>query len=470
MVNNQRVKSALADRPQPPNGEPVNMAAKWGKLKLRQKTNAEQERYLYRVAKNATSTETRFLALKAAGALHFCNSRHIVEKSGEDYLPVGAWNCGKKYCAVCANKKRVKLLRIFREYFCSEEPNAPGPELLKKYDLALFTVTLQHSKNGKRSAPYYKELGTHFRNALKYGSFKKIIAGGFYNTEHDYTTKNGHHIHRHALVLVPREFDVMHEYEFLTAQLREQWAQRTGGSFQIDLKPLGYDSQTDSVTPRQNVIKDLSRHLLEITKYITKRDSAGVIDWQIIEAVEKHNRAKFYGRFGILHRVKELRMNQDKEESVDEIPKEKRELFTCNIYVKFSREKVEKLAVKRSRKGLYKRADNAAPPETVNGKPMIRLTKTVGESYTTWKKVGVSYECKNLLPFDNSKESRQKFQESIGFSYWIWRRDKSQSLADGYTVKKWQEHREARARWFSASATEYGDRLGAIHQTANVPF
>src|SRR5688500_7869543 len=113
-IDNQRVKSALADRPHPPNGEPVSMAAKWGKLQLRRKTNQEQQRYLYKVAKNAKGTEKRFMALKAAGALHFCNSRHIVEKSGEDYLPVGAWNCGKKYCAVCANKKRLKLLRIFR--------------------------------------------------------------------------------------------------------------------------------------------------------------------------------------------------------------------------------------------------------------------------------------------------------------------------------------------------------------------
>lgn len=493
-VDSQVVKPALAGRPQPPTGEPVSMAVKWGRLKLRQKTNTEQQKYLYKVAKQTRSVETRFLALKAAGALHFCNSRHIVEKSGEDYLPVGAWNCGKKYCAVCANKKRVKLLRIFRKFFCPDQEIQEcrekmehkrgdelaalqkelaflqqGPDMLKKYDLALFTVTLQHSKKGLRSSPYYKELGTHFRNALKYGSFKKIIAGGFYNTEHDYTTKNGHHIHRHALVLIPREFDVMHNYEDLTARLREQWAHRTGGSFQIDLKPLGYDSQYDQVTPRQNVVKDLPRHLLEITKYITKRDTSGLIDWQIIESVEKHNRAKFYGRFGILHKVKQLNLNQEKEE-VDEISAEKKELFTCSIYVKFAKERITKVAVKRSRKGLYRTAGDPSPPITQNGVQLIQHKKTTGAEIVSWRKIGVSYEARNLAPFENTKESRQKFKENIGLLYFCWRRDKVTDLANGFTVDKWQENRDALKRWNESAISDYAARLSspAMHTLSTV--
>jgi hypothetical protein len=401
---------------------------KWGKLAARQDKNKIQAHYLYKIAKNSNSSEDRFIALKAAGALQICNTRHIVKKEGNQYTPIGCWNCGKKYCAVCSNKKRVKLLFTFKNYFID---NADGKELLKKYDLGLFTLTLKHTKDALRSKPYYKELSTHFRNALKYGSFKKIIAGGFYNTEHTYG-KNGHHIHRHALVLIPKKFNLYKNYENLETELREQWRSRTGGSFQIDLRPLGYDSRSQTPLQRHAVLTNLGTHLLEITKYITKRDGGGVIDWEIIKAVEQNNRAKFYGRFGILHKVKELNLNQEKENlEVDQVGV-KDELFTCNIYVKRINHITEHIA--KSSKISSKK---------INGILHQKIKLIDGEKIKSWTRIAVSYECKNLMPFHNTKENRQRFKELEQMRYFSWRLKKYQDLANGYDVDKWKEQKNA---------------------------
>lgn len=422
---------ALAGRALPPNPEAEQAAktlSRWSKLAHRKESNRAQERYLYRIAK--ADEKSRFLALKAAASLHFCNSRQIVEKVGEHYLPAGAWNCGKKYCAVCSNKKRVKLLRLFTNYFLETDS---GKNLLKDYDLAMFTITLQHSKDGLRSRPYYKELSTHFRNALKYGAFRQIIAGGFYNTEHTYT-KNGHHIHRHALILIPRRFDVINNYEMLEEQLREQWKSRTGGSFQIQLRPLGFDQKTQSATPRGAVLNNLGAHLLEVTKYITKRDDSGIIDWQIIKAVEEHNRAKFYGRFGILHKVKELKMNQEKEEV--EAPTEPGEFYTASIYVKFQKQT-------KSRKATRRKIQRGK----IGKIPFQRVQVIRGETIISWKKDGIRYEAKDLQPFNNTKEARRGFQDSVNISLFKWKIDRNDKLNAGHDVKKWKEQKKALQAW-----------------------
>jgi len=420
-------------RPEPDTGQPFQTTPleKWTKLAIRRKANETQGRYLYRIAKHAPTVEDRHISLKAAASMHFCNARQIVEKKGAEYTPVGSWNCGKKYCAVCSNKKRVKLLGLFSDYFDS----APGMEILKDFDLALFTVTLQHTKDGLRAAPYYKELSTHFRNALKYGAFKKVIAGGFYNTEHTYT-KNGHHIHRHALILIPKKFDVFNDYLNLETQLREQWKSRTGGSFQIDLRPLGFDRKNNTATPRGAVLKHIKTHLLEITKYITKRDNSGLIDWNIIKAVEQNSRSKFYGRFGILHKVKELNLNQERENVVVDESPEPRQLFTCNIYVKFQKDYFSRTATRRK-----------ITPHRINNIPAQKITVVKGETIISWKKSGISYTCKNLAPFDDTAEGRRNFKKQIALDSFRWRCEKYDKLREGYTVKTWKQNREALKRW-----------------------
>jgi len=419
--------SALAEATQKPKRD-ANTINNWGKIAYRRKKNQTQERYLYRIAKN--KPDNRTLALKAAGSLHFCNQKQIVEKVGNHYLPAGSWNCGKKYCAICSNKKRKKILRTFKEFFIENEK---GKELLKNYDLAMFTITLQHSMNGLRSKPYYKELSTHFRNALKYGAFKKVIAGGFYNTEHTYT-KNGHHIHRHALVLIPKNFDIYNNYQTIEEELRKQWKSRTGGSFQIDLRPLGYDAKNNTTTPRAGVMANLGANLLEVTKYITKRDDSGIIDWEIIKAVEQNSRSKFYGRFGILHRIKELNLNQEKENV--EVKEEKGEFFTCDIYVKFKKQTNTKTLGRRkitygSRKGI----------------PVQKVEFIKGETIVTWRKEGIFYTAKNLMKFDNSPQARKQFQENTGIALFKWRLEKGDKLHQGYDVDAWKEKKRLLEDW-----------------------
>ena len=147
---------------------------KWTKYARRRSNNRQQQQHIWRRAKAEKDFDTLKIAIKASSALTYCNKRVIVEKRGETYHNAGGWNCGKKYCAHCSNKKRVKILHRFTDYFKSEA----GKEMLKNYDLGLFTITLQHNLKGLRSAPYYAELSRHFRMAIKYGSFQKYIAGG----------------------------------------------------------------------------------------------------------------------------------------------------------------------------------------------------------------------------------------------------------------------------------------------------
>lgn len=449
----QEVNPALAGRPK--TGIPVNSLdrealIKWGKWAARREKNGNQERVCYKAAKDAKTPAVRALALKAAAALHWCGKRHIVEKVGENFLPVGAYNCGKKYCSHCSNRKRKKILTRFADFFESEK----GRGMLENYDLALFTVTLQHSKSGKRSTPYYKELSQHFRNALKYGSFRKFIAGGFYNTEHTYT-RNGHHIHRHALVLIPASYNVRENFECIENELRTQWKQRTGGSFQIDLRPLGYDDKTESVPTRAELQKNLKGHLLEVTKYITKRDkSTGAIPFEIIKAVEENNRAKFYGRFGNLHRIPELKMNLDAEEFEVEEPKKIRELYVGTPVVKMKKvhRTVNHYKVKkRKTTGNHSAADDRTGkrPEfqyKPDGVPNITVTKEKTATARAWEKIPVFYTFKDLTPIEDTREAIGRWKEIYRYSVFEWRQTKWNNLCAGYDVKQWQHNRGALER------------------------
>ena len=300
-----------------------------GAIYWRKKQNRDQIREIYRGAKQ---TGGDFGLIRSAVSLKYCNNSFLMRETPSGTMhKVSTWNCGRKFCSICASKKRRKLLFRYLEFFESES----GQILLDSYDLALFTVTLQHSKDGIRRDPYYKELSSHWRNGMKYGAFKKYISGGFYNTEHTYT-KNGHHIHRHALVLIPKDFELRKNLSTIVGELRDQWKSRTGGSFQIDLTPF-------------NEEKTLKENLLEVTKYVTKRGKGGVVPWQIVKAMGENSRHKFYGKFGILHKVKELNLNFLEDTPVIETDPELLErplsldkLFVCNGLKAISREKAEK--------------------------------------------------------------------------------------------------------------------------------
>jgi hypothetical protein len=285
---------------------------KFNKLKKKRDQNSHQVKELLKTAKEKTRNE-QFILLKAASAIKFCSESFLMQKEGDQYKTLSAFHCGKKYCSICSARKRNKLIFRYLNFFESED----GMELQKKFDLAMFTVTLEHNTIDKRTEPYYKELSEHWRNGMKYGAFKKYLAGGFYNVEHTYT-KNGHHIHRHALVLIPKEYKIYEggksstnekktiNSERIENELREQWCKRTDGSFQIDLTPF-YQERT------------LKQNLLEITKYITKKDKNGVINPEIILAVENNNRATFYHKFGCLYKVKALNINQlNKEQNAED--------------------------------------------------------------------------------------------------------------------------------------------------------
>jgi hypothetical protein len=269
----------------------------------RKKQNRDQVREIFRGAKLSNGDLT---LLKSGVALKYCNNSFLMRETPSGTMhTVSTWNCGRKFCAICSGKKRRKLLHRYLTFFESDS----GSLLLDSYDLALFTVTLQHSKDGIRQDPYYKELSEHWRNGLKYGAFKRYFAGGFYNTEHTYG-KNGHHIHRHALVLIPKEENLYDNLDRITSELREQWKKRTGGSFQIDLSPIRKD-------------KTLKENLLEVTKYVTKRGKEGVVPWQIVKAIGENSRHKFYGKFGLLHKIKELNLNfLEEAETVETHPEE----------------------------------------------------------------------------------------------------------------------------------------------------
>jgi len=397
---------------------------KWTKFARRKSNNREQQRHIWRRAKAEKDLEAIRIAIKASAALTYCNKRVIVEKQGEQYKNIGGWNCGKKYCAYCSNRKRVKILNRFVDFFKGKT----GTDILSKYDLGLFTVTLQHNKKGLRSTPYYAELSRHFRMAIKYGSFKKYIAGGFYNTEHEYNAKNGHHIHRHALVLIPKQYNLRENFELINEELRNQWANRTGGSFQVDLVPLGYDRTTESTPTPAILQKNIGQYMLEVTKYITKRSKKGVILFDVIKAVEQNNRAKFYGRFGILHNVKELNINLEKLE--DEEPKQARELYVATPKLTTQNKTWEKL----HRKTLKQKSRK-------NGVDNIRIVKKETAREQLQYKEVVKVEMVDMVPIADTKEAFKQFSDDIRAAHWQYQLNKWDKMMAGETVEKWKQRK-----------------------------
>lgn len=372
---------------------------RFSKLWFRKKQNRDQVKEIFRGVKLTTGESQHEYSrelIKAGASLRFCNNAYIVKQVPGGLAPVTAWNCGRKFCAICSQKKRKKLLYRYLEFFESDS----GKILLDSYDLALFTVTLQHNAEDLRTEPYYQELAEHWRNGIKYGAFKKYLAGGFYNTEHTFTD-NGHHIHRHALVLISKEYNLKENIHAITAELRDQWKKRTGGSFQIDLQPFRED-------------RTLKENLLEVTKYITKRGKKGVIPWQVIKAVEENNRAKFYNKFGILYRIKELNVNHIFEEELKldhaeelEKPLAEEKLYFCT--------------------GLRCFVD----PE---------------KSREQKRKVYGSYSFKEIVPQLFHEKLLMEFQNQISIQVFNYRIQQGDRVSRKYFFNEWNDWRDLQAR------------------------
>lgn len=368
---------------------------RWERIEV----NKKQVKYLYRIAQE--NPEERLTALNAASALQVCGRLNISEKlSTGDFRHIARYRCGKKYCADCSNWKRGKLLRLFSNFF---ESTDDGKKMLEEFDLAMFTVTLRHNKE-LRARPYYDELRVHFRNALKYGAFKEYFAGGFYNTEHKYNSDTLHHIHRHALVLIPKIYDVKKNWEKLESELRKQWLSRTGDSFQIDLTPLGLDKKTNSFNNNS-----LFENLFEVTKYITDRESeTGLIDYEIIKAVEKNRYYKFYNRFGVLYKNKHLKMNQDKIEDAQGLELREAELGVKDLYFT---------------SGLYCK---------------VKETKEGGKK----KKEYVSYTYKKLEKIQYTPKLFEEFAMANIKNRNLWKYRTFFNMEDGYNYQKFKENKE----------------------------
>lgn len=254
--------------------------------------------------------ENSFQLNKIQSRLNACGQWHIVRQYGADeWEAVGGWHCKLKCCPRCQKKRAGLLASRYLAWLESMEAS----KLLEDYDLGLFTVTLRHGE-GSRKGWYHKELQTHFRNSLKYGDFNAIIKGGAYQDEVTLTA-NGFHIHRHCLVLVPKEMGLATSGNYVKAgkgwrwkpentilrdRLKKAWEARTGDSFQVDLRPL-------------NPNQDIKRALSEVFKYLAKPDKkTRLIAPEIALEFAKHPEARFYGRFGILYKIAALKINLDR--------------------------------------------------------------------------------------------------------------------------------------------------------------
>lgn len=270
---------------------------------------------------------------KAAAKLDQCGKTWLVSGTRDNFSPVHSYRCKLKYCPRCARDKRNILLARFWDFF-GEDGNS---EVRENFDLALLTVTLRHGEHTKRNGWYFEELKNHFSNSLKYGAFREYIKGGIYTTEITHTN-NGFHIHRHALVLIPKVYNFratggdglpsVGEWRkeegkwkfyfsdtFIVQNLVNAWHKKTGDSFHLDLKPL-------------NPNVEFQKSILEVFKYVAKPGGIGqtkegkkVIPGCIIAEMERRPRAKFLNRFGILYKEKSLAINQ-KRPAADVLPRE----------------------------------------------------------------------------------------------------------------------------------------------------
>ncbi len=254
-----------------------------------------------------------FRLSKATAVMNQCGKQYVVEKIGPaNYKYVHSYHCKKKYCPRCAILKRDRLLGKFSDFFKDER----GADLLNEYDLAVLTVTLRHGP-GSRQGWYFDELKTHWRNIIKYGPFKRYIAGGIYTTEITYKARTGFHIHRHAIVLIPKaeafrcgivgRWKKEGRWKFkwtdcrLRQELRNAWHKKTGDSWEVDITPFNPD-------------RDQAANFLEVFKYVAKPSKQSrAVPWQIVEQMECNTRQKFMNRFGLLYKEKGLSLNIKKE-------------------------------------------------------------------------------------------------------------------------------------------------------------
>lgn len=264
-----------------------------------------------REIRSRTDYGETWLLSRASASLMACGKTYLVEKKKNgSFRYLNSFHCKKKYCPRCGAKKRDLLLAKYVEFFKS----GPGLKLISEFDFAIFTVTLKHNKEGLRSGWYFPELKNHWRNSLKYGSFKKYLKGGFYSTEITYSEKNGFHIHRHAVVLIPKEFNFTDQApeqarSKIVEELRASWLQKTGDSFQVDLTPF-------------NSEEPFIKNFLEVMKYTAKpsrvkrineeerEEEILITDSRIVEELEKNSREKFFNRFGNLYKEKGLAINE----------------------------------------------------------------------------------------------------------------------------------------------------------------
>lgn len=401
----------------------------WGIYGQRKGYNVKQQTVIWKEAKKTKDLQTLRIAIGSSAALQYCNRRVIVAKKGDSYQHVGAWYCGKRYCSFCSNRKRRKIFDRFNTFFATQK----GKDILDKYDLGMFTVTLQHNTTDLRTDPYYKELSTHWNHAMKYGKFRQYIAGGFYNTEHTHG-RNGHHIHRHALVLIPKQYKLRENWRTIQSQLRQQWESRTGGSFQIDLTPVGMNKQTGYIVPEYVVRRDLSNYLQEVTKYITKRNKGGVIKWEIIKAVEENSRSKFYGKFGILYKIRELNFTDDKWQLLHE----GKQIKTSN-----NKKYLQEYIIKKDLKDA----------EVTEIDPMIEPSDEIRELYIATPHVvrrkvkgddkahKISYSMKDMIPIPDSAEAFSMFKETIRDRVYEWKNEKWNKILTDMTVERWKSER-----------------------------
>ena len=190
----------------------------------------------------ATATELN----KAQARLDNCGRAYLVEKvPGKKMQYLHSYHCKQKFCPRCRRAKVDRWAARFSEFFETETDEVLG--IFKDYDFAVLTVTLKHNAHDTRQDWYFDELKRHYRNSLKYGAFNKYIKASLYSTEVTHGPK-GFHIHRHAVVLVPKEFGMRDggkagrwiekngkwrfkwKNSWVRKELRDAWHKKTGDS------------------------------------------------------------------------------------------------------------------------------------------------------------------------------------------------------------------------------------------------
>lgn len=249
---------------------------------------------------------------KAQARLDNCGRSFLVERQpGKPMQYLHSYHCKQKFCPRCRRAKIDKWAARFSEYFETESEECLG--MLKDYDFAVLTVTLRHDRHKTRQGWYFDELKTHYRNSLKYGAFRKYIHASLYSTEVTHGSK-GFHIHRHAVVLIPKEYGMRDggkagtwiqgkngkwrfkwRNSWVRKELRDAWHKRTGDSFEVDVRPF-------------NAKVPMVKNLREVLKYI-EFDGEGTVAPEVVEQIVTHKREKWTGRTGLFSKIKELALN-----------------------------------------------------------------------------------------------------------------------------------------------------------------